>query len=154
MTGDAGSRPTKPARVDQVQKVNKVDRPAAVPGGKAAAMRTAVRLGVKYGPVAYQAVKHGKGPARDLAERMMTRSSTRRRARAHAASVLDGSVLRVFSGEDQVWVVFSGDEPVATHPPVEVPLPTLLHLADLSLRERPGDKAGPAARLWALRRTR
>jgi hypothetical protein len=153
MTGDVGGRPQKPAKVD---KVNTSDPVAgAVPGNRAAAMRTAVRFGVKYGPVAYQAVKHGKGPARDLAERMMTRSSTRRRARAHAASVLDGSVLRVFSGEDQVWVVFSGDEPVATHPPVDVPLPTLLHLADLTRRERPRDKGGgPAARLRALRRSR
>jgi hypothetical protein len=151
MTGDVGGRPAKPAKAGTV---GHVDGAGAVPGSRAAALRTAVRFGVKYGPVAYQAVKHGKGPARDIAERMMTRSSTRRRARAHAASVLDGSVLRVFSGEDQVWVVFSGDEPVATHPPVEVPLPTLLHLADLSRRERPRDRGGPAARLRALRRSR
>ena len=142
MTGDVEGRPGKAAKG------------GAEPGSRAAVLRTAVRFGVKYGPVAYQAVKHGKGPARDLAEKMMTRSSTRRRARAHAASVLDGSVLRVFSGEDQVWVVFSGDEPVATHPPVDVPLPTLLHLADLTRRERPSDRAGPAARLRAVRRSR
>jgi hypothetical protein len=77
----------------------------------------------------------------------------RRRARSHAASVVEGSVLRVFHGEEQVWVVFSGDAPVATHPPVDVPLPTLLQHADLTQRRRPAvDGAGPTARLKAIRR--
>ena len=116
-------------------------------------MRTAVRLSVKYGPVAYQAVKHGREPARELAEKVLARSSMRRRALAHAASVVEGSVLRVFHGEEQVWVVFSGDDPVATHPPVDVPLPALLQHADLTQRRRPAaDGAGPAARLKAIRR--
>ena len=120
---------------------------------RTAAMRTAVRLSVKYGPVAYQAVKHGREPARELAEKVLARSSMRRRARSHAASVVEGSVLRVFHGEEQVWVVFSGDAPVATHPPVDVPLPTLLQHADLTQRLRPAaDGAGPTARLKAIRR--
>jgi hypothetical protein len=120
---------------------------------RTAAMRTAVRLSVKYGPVAYQAVKHGREPARELAEKVLARSSMRRRALAHAASVVEGSVLRVFHGEEQVWVVFSGDDPVATHPPVDVPLPALLQHADLTQRRRrAADGAGPAARLKAIRR--
>lgn len=102
-------------------------------------MTTIVKYGVKYGPYAYEAVKHGREPAQAAAQKAYGRLSARRQALAHAATLVDGSVYKAFAGEEPVWVVFSGEEPVATHPPTDVPTSTLLDHADLSKRLRPDD---------------
>jgi len=105
--------------------------------GKAKAFRTIVNLGVKYGPVAYEAVKHGKEPAKELAQRQLSRFNARKQALAHAAGLTDGSVLAVFEEDRQVWVVFNGDQPVASHPTVTTPLAQLIDGYDLTRRQRP-----------------
>jgi hypothetical protein len=66
--------------------------------------------------------------------------NARRQALLHAASVLDGSTMRVFRGDDQIWVVFSGQEPIGTHPHVDAPMEQLLQHADLTQRIRPGQQ--------------
>ncbi|MFC0358911.1 hypothetical protein ACFFHC_03735 [Kytococcus schroeteri] len=64
-------------------------------------------------------------------------AAAKRRATAHARSVVDGSVLQTFLHSRPVFVVFSGDTPVATHPHTDVPYSELLRHADLSARRRP-----------------
>ncbi|HET7304142.1 MAG TPA: hypothetical protein VFJ12_06280 [Segeticoccus sp.] len=108
--------------------------------GTGKALATMVRLSMRYGPVAYEAVKHGKDPARAVAGRTFAKVNARRQALLHAASVLDGSTMRVFRGDDQIWVVFSGQEPIGTHPHVDAPMEQLLQHADLTQRIRPGQQ--------------
>ena len=111
------------------------------------AFGAAMKLGVKYGPLAYGLVRQAREPATALAQKAMTKSSARRQALQHAASVIDGSTLLVFHRDLQVWVVFSGDEPIGTHPVVRVPVSDLLQHADLSRRIHPGDPAASRVRL-------
>jgi hypothetical protein len=49
-----------------------------------------------------------------------------------------------------VWVVFSGEEPVAVHPPTSTPIAELTARADLSTRVRPSDLPTPAERIRQL----
>jgi hypothetical protein len=113
--------------------------------GRGKAMATVVKLGVKYGPAAYEAVKHGREPAQAAAVKAYSRLSARRQALAHAAVVVDGSVAKAFADDQQVWVVFSADEPVASHPSTGVPLADLLRHADPTKRIRP-DEVGRSGR--------
>jgi hypothetical protein len=99
----------------------------------------AVKVGVKYGPLLYEAVKHGKGPATEATQKFLTRKGVRRRALEHAATLIDGSVLQVFHQGHPAYIVFSGEEMVSCHPPLDVPLQTLVQRADLSKRIRPED---------------
>jgi hypothetical protein len=99
----------------------------------------AVKLGVKYGPVLYGVARHGKEPARAAAEKFLSKKGSRKKALAHAATLLDGSVLQVFHGGEPVYIVFSGEEMVASQPPLDVPLQTLVQRADLTKRIRPDD---------------
>ncbi|HET8601103.1 MAG TPA: hypothetical protein VFL99_12310 [Segeticoccus sp.] len=108
--------------------------------GTGKALATMVRLGMRYGPVAYEAVKHGKDPARAIAGRTFAKANARRQGLLHAASVVDGSTMRVFRGDAQIWVVFSGNTPIGTHPHVDVPMEQLLAHADLTQRIRPGEQ--------------
>lgn len=103
-----------------------------MPAGQVA--KTVVKYGMRYGPIVFQAVKHGKEPAQRAVEGALTRKRDRRRAVAHAASVLNGSVLRTYYGGEPISVVFSGDVPVASYPKVDVDLDTVLQHADLSQR--------------------
>lgn len=105
--------------------------------GKGRFVKVAVIYAAKYGPIVFEAVKHGREPAERALQRALARQSHRRRAREHASTVVDGSVLRVFHQGEPLWVVFSGDTPVASYPPVDTPLETVLEYADLSLRVRP-----------------
>lgn len=123
--------------------------------GTTKALTTVVKLGVKYGPVAYQAIKHGKEPAMELAQKQYARLTARKKALNHAQGLTDGSVIPVWEGDQQVWVVFNGDEPIASHPTVDIPMGLLVQGYDLSKRIRPTidqrPKAGP---LRAIRRKR
>ncbi|WP_050346682.1 hypothetical protein [Arsenicicoccus sp. oral taxon 190] len=105
--------------------------------GSGKAVNNLVKLGVKYGPLVYEAVKHGKEPARQLAEREVARANSRRRALEHAHHLVDGSVLTVFDGDQRLFVVFNGDNPVASHPASSKPLASLIEGYDLDKRVRP-----------------
>ncbi|HEY8455203.1 MAG TPA: hypothetical protein VIL34_06395 [Actinopolymorphaceae bacterium] len=105
--------------------------------GKTRFAKTAVAYAVKYGPLVYEAIKHGREPAQRAVQQAWARQRHRRLAFAHAATVVDGSALRIFHEGEQVWVVFSGDEPIASYPSVTTPLSTLLQHVDLSLRTAP-----------------
>lgn len=105
--------------------------------GKGRFVKAAAIYAAKYGPIVFEAVKHGREPAQRAIQKTLARQSYRRRARDHALTVVEGSVLRVFHKGEPVWVVFSGDTPVASYPPVDTPLETMLEHADLSLRVRP-----------------
>lgn len=123
--------------------------------GKARALTKAVRLGVKYGPAAYQAIKHGKEPAIEFTQKQLNKLTARKQALAHAEGLTDGSVLPVWSGDQQVWVVLNGDEPIASHPTVDTPLALLTEGYDLTKRIRPTiDQRRKASPLKAIRRKR
>ena len=123
--------------------------------GKARALTNVVKLGVKYGPVAYEAIKHGKEPAREFAQKQLSKLTARKQALAHAEGLMDGSTMPVWEGDRQVWVVFNGDEPIATHPVVTTPLAQLIQGYDLGKRIRPTIDQRPKANpLKAIRRKR
>jgi hypothetical protein len=105
--------------------------------GTSKSVATVVKLGVKYGPVAYEAIKHGKEPAREFAQRQLAKLNARKQALAHAEGLTDGSAMPVWRDDQQVWVVFNGGEPIASHPTVDTPLPLLIQGYDLGKRIRP-----------------
>ncbi|MDO5699363.1 MAG: hypothetical protein Q4G51_15480 [Dermatophilus congolensis] len=106
-----------------------------------ALIRQLVRLGITYGPIAYQGLLKNKGAVQELTRRQMHQRNHRAMAFEHAGQLIDGSVLPVFDGDTRVYVVFSGSAPVATHPVVRTPMDRLLAHYDLSRRLRP-DAAG------------
>jgi hypothetical protein len=123
--------------------------------GKARALSNVVKLGVRYGPVAYEAIKHGKEPAKEFAQKQLSRLTARRQALAHAEGLMDGSTMSVWDGDLQVWVVFNGNEPIASHPTVTTPLAELVQGYDLGKRIRPIVDLRPNANpLKAIRRKR
>ncbi|MHB8186739.1 MAG: hypothetical protein ACYDDU_11790 [Dermatophilaceae bacterium] len=123
--------------------------------GKARALTNVVKLGVKYGPVAYEAIKHGKEPAKEFAQKQINKLTARKQALAHAEGLMDGSTMPVWEGDQQVWVVFNGDEPIATHPNVTTPLALLIQGYDLDKRIRPTVDLRPKTNpLKAIRRRR
>lgn len=100
---------------------------------------TGVKQGVRYSPAIAVAVKEARGPLTEFAKGRVEASRQRRLALAKATSLEDGSVLSVVHGEQPVWVVFSGDQPVAQHPDTGVSLDVLVQRVDLSKRRRPED---------------
>ena len=123
--------------------------------GKAKALTTVVKLGVKYGPVAYEAIKHGREPAQEFAQKQLNKLTARRQALTHAEGLLDGSTMPVWDGDQQVWVVFNGDEAVASHPATSTPLAQLVQGYDLTRRVRPTIDLRPKSNpLKAIRRRR
>ena len=111
--------------------------------GKAKALTAVVKLGVKYGPVAYEAIKLGQAPAKEFAQKQLSKLTARKQALAHAEGLLDGSAMPVWDGDLQVWVVFNGDEAIASHPTVTTPLAQLIQGYDLSKRIRPTNDQRP-----------
>lgn len=121
--------------------------------GKARALTTIFKLGVKYGPVAYESIKHGKEPAKEFAQKQLNKLTAKKQALAHAEGLTDGSAMPVWEGDQQVWVVFNGDEPMASHPTVTMPLAQLIQGYDLTKRIRPTIDQRPKANpLKAIRR--
>jgi hypothetical protein len=113
---------------------------AAGMAGKGRLVRNVVKFGVRYGPVAYEAVKHGREPAQQAVQAAVAKRNARRTALEHAGTVRDGSLLKVLHEGRPVWFVFSGDEIVATYPPVPIAsYGELLRHADLANRIRPAD---------------
>ena len=121
---------------------------------KGRAVGNLVKWGMKYGPHVVVLAQQAKEPAMKAAQTALERQKARRRAIEHAATVRDGTVLKTFDPRadhgDPVWVVFAGDDPIATHPPSATPVTELIANSDLSTRTRPGDLPTPAERLRQL----
>jgi hypothetical protein len=99
--------------------------------------KNAVKYGAKYGPHAKVAWEVGGKHVQAAARAKLDELAWRRKAFDHAGVTADGSVLRVVHDGDPVFVVFAGDEPVASYPRVEAALPDLVRRADLSKRVTP-----------------
>jgi hypothetical protein len=124
--------------------------------GRAARIaKRSATLAVKYGPQAKLAWDNGGRKAADAAAARVALARHRRHAFAEADTLKDGSVLRVAPAGVAAYVVFSGDEPVSAHPPLEPGGPTLTDLvahADLDKRLTPdAARAARAARRERLR---
>lgn len=101
--------------------------------------RTAARAGVKYGPHAVAVWKIAGHHVEVAARHKLDEVAARRTAFDHAGVTAHGSVLRLVERGQAVFVVFSGDEPVASDPSVERPLTQLTATADLSQRSTPDE---------------
>lgn len=100
-------------------------------------MKNAVRYGVRYGPMAFEAVKHGREPAQQALQAALAKRTARKKAIEHALTVRDGSLLKVIKDGQALFFVFSGDAIVTTYPSVpQSAYPELLRHADLDRREK------------------
>ncbi|WP_256838478.1 hypothetical protein [Ornithinimicrobium faecis] len=99
----------------------------------------AVTAAQRWGPVVWEQVKSQREPAEKFVQDKVAKGNQRKKAMAHAATVIDGSVLQVFHLNTAHWVVFSGDDPIAVHPPAQADFEELLDRADLSKRVLPQD---------------
>lgn len=125
--------------------------------GKARAVGAALKYGPvvvtaaqRYGPAVWEQVRAQRAPAEKFVQAKVARGNQRKKALAHADTVVDGSVLQVFHDSESHWVVFSGDEPVGVHPPTRAGYEELLDKADLGKKVRPAE----AHRTVHLPRTR
>ncbi|WP_241999251.1 MULTISPECIES: hypothetical protein [Kribbella] len=104
--------------------------------GRSRLVKNVVKYGVRYGPMAFEAVKHGREPAQQALQAALAKRSARKRALEHALTVRDGSLLKVIKEGQAIFFVFSGDAIVTTYPPVpQSSYPELLRHADLDRRE-------------------
>lgn len=107
-------------------------------GSKVAKAATqGAKLAVKYGPQAKIIWDKGGKQAASAASKRALSLNNRRKALAHARGVIDGSVLKIAPQGSTVYVVFTGDLPIAAYPAQELPFPILLQHADLARRVRP-----------------
>ena len=113
---------------------------------------TGATQGVKYAPVIAAVVREVRGPATDFAKSRVEAARQRRLAVAKAESVRDGTVLRLMHGEQTVWVVYSGDEPISAHPDLGVPLTELTRHANLERRRLPSSFPSARERASAARK--
>jgi hypothetical protein len=98
------------------------------------ATKNAAKYGVKYGPHAKVAWEVGGKHLQAAARAKLDELTLRRKAFDEADGTRDGSVLRVVEQGEPVFVVFSGDEPVAAYPRAERPLAEVVRRADLDKR--------------------
>ncbi|MEV0288740.1 MULTISPECIES: hypothetical protein [unclassified Kribbella] len=110
---------------------------AGVPGDKRARLaKNLVKYGVRYGPLAAEAIRHGREPAQQAMQAALAKRAARKKAIEHALTVRDGSLLKVIRDGQAIFFVFSGDAIVTTYPPVPAnTYPELLRHADLDKRE-------------------
>ncbi len=108
-------------------------------GWATSAGKTAAKYGVRYGPHAVAAWKIAGPKVEAAARARLDEAGARRTAFDHADSVAAGSVLRVVEKGRGVFVVLSGDEPLAAYPEVERPLAELVARADLGKRVTPAE---------------
>jgi len=108
--------------------------------GKGKLVTQTVKLGIKYGPQIWVATQALREPAKEAANKAISSERARRQAMAHARSLADGSILKVYKGDVAHWVVFSGDEAVGVHPHTDMLLSALVERADRTKRIRPDDK--------------
>lgn len=117
---------------------------------------TVVKYGVKYGPHLAAAVAVAKEPVKEAATTYLAARTQQKLAADHAATLVEGGVLKVIHGGTTYWVVFSGEDAVTTYPATAAPLNDLLARADLTKRSRPEDLAalaGVRRRLKSRRRS-
>ncbi|WP_041289451.1 hypothetical protein [Kribbella flavida] len=109
---------------------------------KSGLAKNLVKYGVRYGPMAFEAVKHGREPAQQAIQAALAKRSARKKAVEHTLTVRDGSLLKVIKDGQAVFFVFSGDAIVTTYPPVpQATYPELLRHSDLDRREQAADLA-------------
>ncbi|TDU83243.1 hypothetical protein EV138_5705 [Kribbella voronezhensis] len=117
-------------------------------GGRSRLAKSMVKYGVRYGPMAFEAVKHGREPAQQALQAALAKRSARKKALEHALTVRDGSLLKVIKEGQAVFFVFSGDAIVTTYPPVpQSSYPELLRHADLDRRESAAELAARRPKL-------
>lgn len=95
----------------------------------------AAKIAVKYGPQAKIAWDNGGKQAAARATKRAKTLNARRRAFAHAAGVVEGTVLKIAPAGSTLYVVFTGERPIAAYPPQDLPFSALLEHADLSRRQ-------------------
>lgn len=115
--------------------------------GKGKLVGTAIKLGTKYGPQVWVASKALREPAKEAAQKMLASERARKSALDHARTLSDGSILKVYRGDQSLWLVFSGDTAVTVYPATDVALSSLLQGADLTKRIRPTDQLAPRDRI-------
>jgi hypothetical protein len=115
--------------------------------GKRKLVGRAVVLSAKYGPQLWVASQALREPAREAAEKVIASERARRAAHAHARTLSEGSILKVYRGDRAHWIVFTGDTAVTVHPMTDVPLGDLMRGADLTKRIRPEDKVSARNRV-------
>lgn len=115
--------------------------------GKGKLVGNAIKLGTKYGPQVWVASKALREPAKEAAQKVLASERARKAALNHASTLTDGSILKVYRGDQSLWLVFSGDTAVTVHPASDVPLSALLRGADLTKRIRPSDELTAKDRL-------
>src|SRR3981189_1117147 len=109
-------------------------------------VKNAVKYGVRYGPMAFEALKHGREPAQQAIQAALAKRSARKKAIEHALTVRDGSLLKVIKAGQVIFFVFSGDAIVTTYPQVpQSSYPELLRHADLDRRGGGAGRAGEGA---------
>ncbi len=91
----------------------------------------------RWGPVVWEQLKNQREPAEKFVQDKVAKGNQRKKAMAHAGTVIEGSVLQVFHRNTAHWVVFSGEDPIAVHPPTDASFEELLDRADLSNRVSP-----------------
>ncbi|WP_210649173.1 hypothetical protein [Nocardioides sp. SYSU D00065] len=111
----------------------------------------AVKLAAKYGPQAKLVWDAAGQAAADQVKARRAAATQRRRAVEKARTVVDGTVLRQLHGDQVVWVVYSGDEPITAYPLPDVDLTELTSRAELSQRITPEQYDQSRARARAKR---
>ena len=66
--------------------------------GKGQLVKTAIKYGVRYGPVAFEAFKHGREPAQQAVQSVLARRNARKIAVEHAARALMRAFERARGG--------------------------------------------------------
>lgn len=113
--------------------------------GKGRAVGAAIKYGPliataaqKYGPQVMDQLRAQREPAERYVQDKVAKGNQRKKALQHAGTVVDGSVLQVFHQNRAHWIVYSGEEPIAVHPPTSTAYAVLTKHADLTTRIRPG----------------
>lgn len=97
----------------------------------------------RYGPAVWEQVRQHREPVEKFAQSKVAKAgkgNQRKKATAHARTLMDGNVLQVFHANEEHWIVFTGDRPVAVHPATATPYEILLQDADLSRRIYPTER--------------
>ncbi|QNN51624.1 hypothetical protein [Nocardioides mesophilus] len=101
------------------------------------ASKNGAKMAAKYGPFVLQAWKVAGPKVKEYSAAKSDELAQRAKAFQDAESRVDGSVLRVPHQGRPVFVVLTGEEPVASYPVVEEPLDALIDRVDLSRRVTP-----------------
>ncbi|MEO5711668.1 MAG: hypothetical protein ABIQ59_17810 [Nocardioidaceae bacterium] len=99
--------------------------------------RNAAKYGAKYGPHAKVAWEVGGKHVQAAVRARFDEAGLRRTAVAQAEGTQDGTVLRLVDQGETFYVVFAGEDPVASYPSTEKSLAELVAKKDLSKRRTP-----------------